>query len=181
MIDAIKEPLEIDKIIRKVLIEQSELKSKRVLNAISVRGQNLSKLINENEYSSYTLNDTFIIFETLSNPSSNNNVVMEEDDDTITCYSSFYIKILIYGNNSPQMVNKLKSRLLSREVIDNLYNEGIHIEKISNPEPIHEWLNETLWVRNDLTMQISCRESFEKINSDYIIDKIGDLNLKETK
>lgn len=181
MINFIKEPLELDKIIRNVLIEQSELNSKRVLNALSVRGQNLSKFITENSYMSYNLSDIVIIFEISSNQSSKSNVVMEEDDDTITDYSSFYVKILIYGNKSSYIANKLKSRLLSRKVIDNLQYEGIHVETVSNPEPMREWLNETLWIRNDITMEISCRESFEKVSLDYYMNDLSVLQIKETK
>ena len=47
MITPIKDILEIDKIIRNTIIEESEFEANRVLNAISVRGQNLSKLVEE--------------------------------------------------------------------------------------------------------------------------------------
>lgn len=181
MIKAIKEPLEIDKVIRNVLIKQSELSSSRVLNAASVRGQNLSKLIEEDTYTSLNLSDILIIFERVFNPNSKNNVVMEEEDDTITIYSSFYIKILIYGNDSPYIANKLRSRLLTRSVIDDLQESGVCVNNISNPEPMSEWLNETLWIRNDLTMEVSCRESFKKIDSDYEINELSGIIFKENK
>lgn len=181
MIDVIKESLEIDRIIRNILIEQSELESNRVLNATSVRGQDLSKLFKDKIYKSYELDDLVILFETVFRPNSNNNVVMEEEDTTITNYSAYYVKVLVYGNKSPYLINKLRSRLLSSTVSDKLYDSGILLEKVSNPEPMREWINETLWIRNDFTLEISCRESFEKVKPDYEFEKLSDLILKEMK
>ena len=93
MITPIKDILEIDKIIRNTIIEESEFEANRVLNAISVRGQNLSKLVEDNIYMSYDLDDLIIIFEVIPNPSFNDNVTMEEDDGSITNYSNFYVNI----------------------------------------------------------------------------------------
>ena len=118
MITPIKDILEIDKIIRNTIIEESEFEANRVLNAISVRGQNLSKLVEDNIYMSYDLDDLIIIFEVIPNPSFNDNVTMEEDDGSITNYSNFYVKIIIYGTKSANVAYKLKSRLLSRRVKD---------------------------------------------------------------
>ena len=181
MINSITDTLEIEKIIGEVLENQSDLPSERILNAISVRGQNLSKLIENDVYVSYNLSDLVIIFEVIFNPTSTDNVSMEEEDESITVYSAFYVKILIYGNKSANVANKLKGRLLSRKVRDDLHEKSIHIERVSNPEPMIEMLNETFWVRNDLTMEIACRQSFNQKEPEYQITDISGLKIKETE
>ncbi len=181
MIKYINDTLELEKIIGEVLEQQSDLPSERVLNAISVRGQNLSKLIEKDVYISYDLSDLIIIFEVIFNPNSTDNVSMEEEDEIITVYSAFYVKILIYGNKSANVANKLKGRLLSRKVRDDLHTKGIHIERVSNSENMTEILNETFWVRNDLTMEISCRQSFNQKEPDYLMNNLHGLIFKETE
>lgn len=181
MIKPITDTLELEKIIGEVLEQQSNLPSERILNAISVRGQNLSKLIENDVYMSYNLSDLVIIFEVIFNPNSTDNVSMEEEDESITVYSAFYVKILIYGNKSANVANKLKGRLLSRKVRDDLHEKGIHIERVSNPESMTEILNETFWIRNDLTMEIACRQSFNQKEPDYQMNDLDGLDFKETE
>lgn len=179
MINPINNFLDIDKQIKKILEIQGELPSNRVLNAISIRGQDLSKLIEGKIYESYDVSDLFIIFEKVFNPSSTDNVSMTENDGSITNYLSFYIKVLIYGNNSNNVASKIKSRLLTSKVRNDLDFKGIHIFSISNPESMTEFINNTLWIRTDLTLNISCRQIVSQVEEDYEMDTINNIEFKE--
>ena len=49
--------------LRSVIINYVGLDNNRVLNATSVRGADLLKIINETELNSFNLSDSFIVFE----------------------------------------------------------------------------------------------------------------------
>lgn len=153
---------------RMMLIKQSELESNRVLNANSVRGQDLSKLTNNNIYTSYKTDDLVMLFEFFEN--SNDSNVSFTLDDTINQYTSYKVKLIIYGNTSGILANKLKSRLLSSKVQNDLYEFGIYIESISDLETVNEFINNTYWNRCDINININCRYEYSQIDTDEKID-----------
>ena len=51
--------------LRKTIIDYVGIDGNRVLNALSVRGADLLKIINSTELNSYNLSDSFIVFELL--------------------------------------------------------------------------------------------------------------------
>lgn len=175
IIDAITNPLEIEKIIRNEIIKQSGLDSSNVLNGISIRGQDLIKSIGDNIFVSYDAKDSVIIFEVVFNPSSSNNVSMTEEDESITVYASYNVNIIIYGNQSNYIANLLKSRLLTSQSRNNLQYQGIYLADISNIEPMNEFINDSLWVRNNLTLNISCRFNYSQVETENEISQL-DLN-----
>lgn len=177
MIPVIENLMDLDKHIRNELIEQSGLLAKRVLNAISVRGQDLSKLIDDNIYMSYNLSDCVIIFEVLIDSDSSDNVSLTEKDESITDYSAFNVKVIVYGNKSNILCHKIKSRFLSEEVRQSLWDNGIHLIEISNIESINEFINNTIWTRCDFDIKIACRLNFDKTISNKNFEELNDIDI----
>lgn len=167
MIKTIQELQEIDKILRNVIIQQSELQADRVLNALSIRGTDLEKQIQTDEYISIDLNNSMILFEVYSR-NSENNMTMEEDDEnnSLTSYCSFMIKLIIYGNTSKMLAQKLKARFESQYIRNKLYDSGIHVDNVSEIETISEFINSTIWLRNDLSILFSCKLSVSQLQDD---------------
>ena len=177
MISVIENLMDLDKYIREELILQSGLEGNRVLNAISVRGQDLEKLVDEKIYMSYNLRDCVIIFEVVLDSNSSDNVSMTEEDESITDYSAFDVKVILYGNKGNILCHKIKSRFLTEEVRQNLWNKGIQVIEISNIETVNEFINNTIWPRCDFDIKIGCRLNFEKVTSNNDFEKLNDIEV----
>lgn len=176
MIKPISNIFELDKIIRKYLISQSELDSKKVINSLSVRGPDLEVLIGKNTYFSPDLNTSILLFENENNDT-NNNVAVPEEDGTFSIYQSFRCKVILYGNYSKTLGLILKSRMESEVIRQNLFDEGINIEKVTSPVSLNEFKNETVWIRTDLSIEYSCRMSVQPINELTEMDNISQINI----
>lgn len=174
MIKTISNIFELDKILRKYLISQSNLKPDVVVNALSVRGPDLELLISNNTYFSPNLNDVVLIFENETNETTNN-VSVDEEDATFTIYQSFRCKIVIYGNYSKTLALILKTRFESDTIRDKLFEEGINLENVSNPVSINEFKNETVWIRTDLNIEYSCRLNVQPIAETEQLENISKL------
>ena len=83
--------------IRQELINQAELDSDMVINAVSVRGPLLKKLISDYESTSINLHDGFIIFELLENKDSENNIILHNDDNSSDNVNEYKLLLKIYG------------------------------------------------------------------------------------
>lgn len=168
---------ECDKIIRKFVIKSSELKPESVLNGLSLRGVDLEKLINDNKvYNSHKVTDNFIIFETYNRYSSNNVVLEEDSDGKVNMITSLTTKILIYGNTSNQLAHIIKGRLSSIKYMDDIYNEGIFIENISDPHSSNEFINDTMWIRHYIDINYSINLTLTNVN---IYEDFKKINIKE--
>lgn len=176
MIKSISNIFELDKIIRKYLISQSELDPRKVINSLSVRGPELQVLVEKNTYVSPDLNTTILIFENTNNDT-NNNVSVPEEDGTFSIYQSFSCKIILYGNYSKTLGLILKSRMESEVIRQNLFDEGINIEKVTSPVSLNEFKNETVWIRTDLSIEYSCRMSVQPVNELNEMDNISKIKI----
>ena len=156
--------------LRNMLIKQSELEEKRVLNGRSFRGIDLNKVITEDEEFSISLNDLFIIFNIYN--SDNLNFSEEIDENNIRLTSSFTLHVTIYGTNSIDLSQKLKARLSSLQVALELKKEGLYIKKVYDPTDVTEYINDTFWERYDLEVDVIGERVISKVESDYIIKEI---------
>lgn len=162
---------ELNKILRKQLILQSELPSKRVANSDTLYGVTLDKLLKDKIFISLDSKDNILLFELISRNSSND-INFSETDSNINSYKSYELKIIIYGNTSPDIANNVEARFRTEYVLNDLQNQGIYIESVSEPIIIHEFINESQWTRTDLSIYISCKFEIKPITmlddySDY--------------
>jgi len=147
------------------LITQSELDNTKVLNSNSVRGVDLAKLIanTNNQYTSIETTDVVLLFEFLKHDDTNN-MSYTDEKDKVNTYSSYKVHIIIYGNTSDYVAHKLKSRLLTSKVIQDLYDKGIYLKEVSPIETDNEFINNTYWNRTDLDIFLGCRYEFSQIS-----------------
>lgn len=153
---------ELNKILRKQLILQSELPSKRVANSDTLYGVTLDKLLKDKIFISLDSKDNILLFELISRNSSND-INFSETDSNINSYKSYELKIIIYGNTSPDIANNVEARFRTEYVLNDLQNQGIYIESVSEPIIIHEFINESQWTRTDLSIYISCKFEIKPI------------------
>lgn len=147
-------------ILRNKIIEISKLSSEYVINALSVYGADLAKILEEIQYSIKTagsnpenmVNDTLIVFEVRNNTSSSNNMIQKD-----VVYAAYTMHIIIYGEASEELSVKLKTGLLEIDTKCALREEGVHIMSISNIDAINEFKNSVLWQRRDFDIQFAFR------------------------
>lgn len=145
------------------LVTQSELPSLQVLNVNSPDGVDLSKLTTDEIYVSYMLSDSVLLFELLRD-NNEDNMTYTEENENIVKYSDYKVHITIYGNNSGTLSNKLKSRLLTCKVINDLYNLGVLIKEVGNIETINEFYNTKYWNRNDFDISLACKYEYTQVS-----------------
>lgn len=167
---------ELNKIIRNHLIEQSELNQKNVLNAISNYGETLDKLIENQVFGSYQKTDVVLLFQ-LNSRDNDADISFTDSDDKIVYYKSYEIYITMYGDNSPNVGNKISARFRTQNVKNSLLDSGIYLEYISNPTIINEFKNKSLWIRTDLSIGIRCKFSITQINSGDNFSVINDIKI----
>lgn len=176
MINPIPNTNEIDRLIRAELITQSELDGNFVRNALSEYGTDLDKNRIDLVFESLEVSDCCILFETQSN-SNTDDISLTEEDDTITYYKSFKIKIITYGDISDEITPKLVARFRSERVRNKLYDEGIHIESVSNPIQLDEFVNGVIWSRWDFEIEISVRFEINQISTYSDFNSLNELKI----
>lgn len=175
MINSFANVKDLQKYIRNMLISQSELKPERVLNSLSTYGTELDKLLQDEVYNSIDEEEDTLLFE-LQSRSSTSDVSMTENEN-INYYKSFRIKVIIYGNSSSDIALKIASRFRTEEVRCDLYSNGIYLEQITDPTIINEYKNETMWLRNDLAIDISVRFIINPLLIDDEFSSLTSLNI----
>lgn len=168
-------------LIRNMIISQSNIDSNHVLNSLSIRGQDLQKLIQDtNIYMSYDLNDKIILFK-ISKNDNTNNVQLSEENDIISLYTSYKCHLYIYGNNSFDFSEILKAKILTEKNIDDMFFKGINITSCSNIENISDFINNTIWPRSDFNIYFSYKYNVSLDNNYKDINSIDKLNIKEVE
>lgn len=185
---------ELNKYLRNILITQTQLDGSRVLNALSLYGTELDKLLSDSttQYDAIDNTNTTLLFE-LQARSSTSDMSMEENEtsvaslvcsDNVECdsltvsdngpvldtsiayYKSYKLNIIIYGNASSTLAGKLVARLRTETVRNKLYCDGIYLESVSDQTTINEYKNESMWLRNDITVNISVKQDIAQISVD---------------
>lgn len=189
--------------LRQMLIQQSELSPDRVLNALSLEGTELDKLLEEQVYESISQNDTTILFQLTALPSESD-VSMEEGDKytareqvcsmstisgrntivgdfvidySITYYKMYRLAVIMYGLASSDLAAKLIARLRSGNARTNLYSSGIYLEEVSNPTTINEFKNNIMWLRNDFDIDIGVKYNISQISLPETFKTVNTLNI----
>lgn len=165
---------DIEKIIRKYLISQSQVQSNFVRNSLSIYGEALEKVLSEQIYNSINANDVMILFE-LKERQNTSDVSETNDSNVIDYYKSYKIHVIIYGDNSTNIANNIVARFRTIYIRDILREEGVYLEQISDASKINEYINETMWLRNDVDIDISCHLQIAQIEQDYIADTLNDV------
>ena len=178
MINPLSSIDEINKILRNQLIKQSELDGKKVLNGVSIHGQDLITQVNKFAYKSYSPMDSVIVFDLTINPTEND-ISQTLEDGSIQIYSSYSMKCYTYGFSSKELVLKIVARLRSEEARQELYENGVHLTSVEDIVDGKEFVNDTMYIRTDFTINISVmsiitkvEENPDLINANFTIKEI---------
>lgn len=163
---------ELNKILRNQLIKQSRLNSEQVLNALSIHGEDLDKLLEEQAYISIDRSDLLILFE-LQSRRNDSDVSMTNEDDSVTMYRSFNFRVIIYGNDSSSLANVLVSRFRTEAVRNELHYNGVYLERVNEPDILNEYKNNTMWLRNDIVLEISCKFNISQIDVENTFETLS--------
>lgn len=172
----------IESTLRQHLIAQSQLDGKYVLNSLSVYGTELDELLEEDIYKSIDKSDSLILFELRSRDNKSDVSMMNEEDslvESIEYDKAFTLYLIIYGSNSSDLALKLVSRFRTEKVRGELYDNGIYLEKVSDPTIINEYKNNTMWLRNDISIDVSVKYIVSTISSDTDFQKINYTIIEE--
>lgn len=156
---------DIIKNLRKILSKQAEIDIDRILNAFSIRGPELTKILNGEEEMSYDATDCFIIFE-LNEDVNESNVAIVNNDNTIDYNANYTFLMKIYGNSSYYISQKICTRFKTEQVVNELHDLGIYLKGISNPSSVNEFINDTMWLRKDITFNLQVRHNIINLNDD---------------
>ena len=167
MIDA----SQLDALIRKVLIRQSELDATFVRNALSAYGTDLDKRTLDSVFETIGPNDAMMLFENHMN-ADDKDVSMTEENGKMTYYLSFKTNVMIYGLTGAMTAIKTCARLRSEVVRLQLQDMGIFIQKVENPVELHEFKNNVLWQRHDFEIWYACKFTIEPIDESLDIESI---------
>lgn len=171
---AIDNVYELEKILRQMTAKQAKLPLNKVLNSLTVRGQDLTKRPCDNKILSIDLSDTMIVFELSADSQNSNNVdYTDEDNDDVVTYAAYSFKLIIYGNSSMQLAQELKARFTTEKVLYDLYRQGVYLEEVSKVTSINEIINDTVWLRSDIELLLTCKLNTSQIDT---FDRFDEIN-----
>ena len=147
-------------ILRNAMIEKLNVDGQQVLNALSVYGADLAKIVQDVQDSikhegsdpENTQSDVLILFEVSNDEDSKNNMIQGE-----VVYEACKMHLTIYGDDSEEVSVKLKTALLEADEKVALNLQGVQIASISNISAVNEFKNETLWQRRDMDIYFAFR------------------------
>lgn len=169
---------EIDVVIRAQLILQSTLDGKYVKNLASRYGANFDKNVDDSIFESISPSEAVIFFLTEKRPSAND-VSMTNEDDKITQYSSYDIRVSIYGEEAISLSTNIIARFRTSKVRSLLYESGVHLASVEESGSIYEFKNDVAWLRSDFTIHIDCEHEIDQISDDSLVEELNIISDKE--
>lgn len=166
---------DIVKILRTVLIQQSELNADRVLNSLSMYGTELDKLIEDEKYGAIDQNDALLLFELLARATTYD--MSETENDAIQYYKAFTMHVIIYGNTSSDIAIKLINRLRTETVRAELQSNDIYLESVSDVTLLNEYKNDSMWLRADFDINIAAQFTITKVTISDNYEQLGQLSI----
>lgn len=102
-------------------------------------------------------------------------------DESITYYKVYRLKLTIYGSDSSTIATKVASRMRSAKVRATLYQSGIYIEQVTEPEIINEFKNNLIWLRNDIQVDIGVKYSVSQVAVDKQYETVNTIKIYRRK
>ena len=102
-------------------------------------------------------------------------------DESITYYKVYRLKLTIYGSDSSAIATNVASRMRSAKVRATLYQSGIYIEQVTEPEIINEFKNNLIWLRNDIQVDIGVKYSVSQVAVDEQYETVNTIKIYRRK
>ena len=144
------------KVIGNKLLQIIGLDRNRLFNGVSAHGADLLKVINESEYTSFSLNDCFIVF-VLEENNPDRYFILRENDGTMSSHAQFKFGLKIYGNACHDVSQTLLMAFKDETILQEIYDNNIYILNLSYPKFSFEPINNTLWPRCDMEINLKVR------------------------
>lgn len=172
------------KVIGNKLLQIIGLDRNRLFNGVSAHGSDLLKVINESEYTSFSLNDCFIVF-VLEENNVDRYFILRENDGSMSSHSQFRFSLKIYGNACHDVSQTLLMAFKDENLLQEMYDNSVYILNLTFPKFSFEPINNTLWPRCDIDInlkvrfnkQINSSTTFFKVNEDKEIGMSNDINI----
>ena len=149
------------KIFYQKIKEVSELPEGFVLNKSTANGADLIKVINDVS-KAYAYTDSFLLFD-VSTDTDSNGIITTEKNNTVSTIADFKTTLNIYGNSSFVLAQKILARFQTEETKSEFREKGIWVKNLIFPETVKEFVNNTLWVRQDIRINFTVRFNFNKL------------------
>ena len=148
--------------VRAEIIRQTGLPSEFVLNSHSVYGPDLLKTINQTIEVSPEIKNGFIVFEFREIESEDYGATQSSETsmETLAAYGFF---CRIYGDNCHYYAQKILSVFKYPDTVVKLRQSGCHITSVHAIGSINEFINNVLWPRCDIEIDMICRFEFALI------------------
>ncbi len=156
--------------IRQTIITLLNISADRVLNADSVRGADLLKIISCSESTSFSLNDLFIVFR-LKEYDNDSYYIIPEDDSSSSLIISYEFTMNIYGNACHEASQKLLTIFKEERTLVDLYEKGLYVHQVNKPRFMNEFINNTMWPRCDMSIVLEVRVAIENANDVAELDE----------
>lgn len=168
--------------VRTLLLNSSNLPENRVINATSVRGPDIFKILDDTTMISPDLSDMFIIFEIKEDESSMNYYGYTTDNNTGQIIMPYTCLIKLYGSKCHDKSLEIISTIKSPTNIDNCRNNGFWITGITMPTAVNDFINNTVWPRTDFSINMQIKNnSYNSQNDSGIIKSLGNITILNIK
>lgn len=174
----IKDFNDIEVIIRKVLIEQSQVDAEYVRNALSVYGTTLDVERDRQIFTSIAHDTALIIFELQFDSTSTDNVTEQATRGSIRANQAFNVKVIVYGDECKCVSNRLVARLRTEAVRMQLHDKALHLVAVDTPTCIFEFQNDAMWCRCDFNISLACEILIDEISSPDEGDTLNGLTIQ---
>ena len=168
---------ELNKIVRNQLILQSGLNANQVMNGVSIHGQDLLERINQYAYKTYTLDSSFIVF-VLEGRDSESDFSQTQENGVVRMISSYQVHCYVYGFESQTLANQIIGRLRTEYARLYLQQNGVYLESVSKPITSNDFINNTLMIRTDFFVNISCEMEIQQQDEGEILSTFN-VNTRE--
>lgn len=167
------------KAFRKLLMKITGLPNNYILNGESIRGAELVTFKNGQKIP-FTADDTFIIH--YIKPLEELNVIEtlnSEDEDLIKTLQSYELHLVIYGNNSHDVITKIKSNIYTEYCNNYLRDNEISLMNITYIENTSDFkISQTYVLRYDMRVNFNVILETDKIETEQ---KYTGFEIKEVK
>lgn len=163
-------------VLREVIATQAEVQLVDVINADSIRGAELSRVVN-GVIKPYSSKDTCIVFELVENASLD--ISMENEDESMLDVAAHQLRLVVYGENCRTVIRKLKARMWSQHVLNTLSQAGISISSISDIESSTEFINSVRYLRRDMQIVFVCSMMILPIEQ-HVEVQVANTNVSNT-
>lgn len=143
---------------RAILNKITDIPLNKIISGESIRGAELVTLKNGQKVPIGYDEDCLVHY---FDPT--DDISMVDTSDTLSTIQSYELHLIVYGNNCKKVAQMIKSNLYTREILDELTENGIGLLSINPVENTSDFMTDNTYVlRYDLRIQFDCQFEDER-------------------